>query len=468
MAAVVNITLQEANDILKGGFPSSDQMKRFPFRDQLMHLYYREDEEGKAYHAHGKAVVDSMNVLLGNTPGDLISGLDNIARQRLNEVKLLIGKLFSNFDENAQALFRIAALYHDIGKYVIKERHPTVGWYTLEYLNIRDREALRSLLGNREDYLQLLLIMVRDHDVFGDLSTGEASYPVLLRAANSLGNDLYSQSQIISAMMWLNLSDVAGTPGIELNSEDLNKLIYDWHWFLKALEDCCRENEQLDNYVIRRASEEKMVIRRISRLLLESSRDVPRRRAEFRQPQDPDKQNNGMRDHWNELRLGRYRAANRGDEIEIPDQLETLIVTQWVQNQLEKVYPTQIPRRDFCIQFTHVCKLDYAKRFFQSMVEYCEGPLQSGENRPVHEWSKERVSTEDLIYSVLAILRRMTSTYAPMVRIENGMGNLIGVEMKDLTPKNAPEKTSKIIQLLRDSHYPGLSWLMSDCLAWYL
>ena len=47
------------------------------------------------------------------------------------------------------------------------------------------------------------------------------------------------------------------------------------------------------------------------------------------------------------------------------------------------------------------------------------------------------------------------------------VGSLIGVEMKDLTPRNAPEKTAQIIELLHKSHYPGLSWMMSDCLAWY-
>ena len=82
-------------------------------------------------------------------------------------------------------------------------------------------------------------------------------------------------------------------------------------------------------------------------------------------------------------------------------------------------------------------------------------------------WAEKRVATTDLVYAVLAILRRITSTYSAMVNVENGLGNLIGVEMKDLTPRNVLEKTARIIDLLLKSHYPGLSWMMSDVPVWY-
>jgi hypothetical protein len=250
----------------------------------------------------------------------------------------------------------------------------------------------------------------------------------------------------------------------------VNKVLDDWHWFLQALDESSHNNESLDSYVIRKASKERYVVRRISRLLMESSRNIEKRLDELKQPKEQNEQDNEMRVKWTRRSDRRQGGDLKESEEEMPDQLEKLVVSQLVRNQLETVYATQIPRRDFCIQFTHLCKMDYGKRFFNLLVEYCEGYPTSDDHteRRLKEWAKdERVSKERMIYNVLAILRRITSTYASMSHIENGVGNLIGVEMKDLTPENAPEKTARIIQLLRDSHYPGLSWMMSDCLAWY-
>jgi hypothetical protein len=429
----MTIPLQDADDILSKGFPDQNQLKRFPYGDLLCKL--REDDN--RYQDHGPKVLQAMNTLLGNDPDRLVKGdvNDDEESHLLRNTKVEIEKHFAPFGANTRALFRVAALYHDIGKYIIKERHPTIGWYTMEYLNPDHKDALRSLLGEREDYLQLLMVMVRDHDEFGVLATGEASYPILLRAANSLGNNLDDRKRIISAIMWLNLADIAATLGPDLTMSDVKKIIEDLNWFLAALGVCNETKERLDDYVIRKASEEDLVVQRIGRLLLESSRGVPK--------------------------------SSRLSELCKLDRQKEPMVFQKVRKQLETVYSTQIPRLNFCFQFTHICKLDYGKRFLTSLVEYYEGPPKSGEDRPLKKWAKEPVETIVLIYDVLAILKRITSTYSAMIRTENGPGNLIGVEMKDLTPNNAPEKTAQIIELLRESHYPGLSWMMSDCLAWY-
>jgi hypothetical protein len=427
------ITLDEANRLLSSDhFPDKD-LKRFPFGDLLCRLWTRDDEDGKEYREHAPRVLKAMNRLLSRDPGSVMCS-DPVKKDAdlLEETKNVVGKSFERFDSSAQALFRIATLYHDIGKYIIKERHPTVGWYTLEYIDPNQKDALRSLVGGRDDYLQLLMILIRDHDQFGVLCTGEASYPILLRAATSLGSNPDDQKRIISAMMWLNLADMAGTPGLELQSDDVDKLVNDWKWTIETLDTSIEKGLSFDAFVIEKASSEDLVERRICRLLLESSRNAPKRLEELTR-----------------------RVSNEP------------FVTQLVRNQLRTVYPTRIPRQQFCSQYTHVCKLDYGKRFFSALVEYCEGEPKSGEQRSLPLWAEKRVATTDLVYAVLAILRRITSTYSAMVNAENGLGNLIGVEMKDLTPRNAPEKTARIIDLLLRSHYPGLSWMMSDVPAWY-
>ncbi|HSB00861.1 MAG TPA: hypothetical protein VLE49_09435 [Anaerolineales bacterium] len=429
---MMRISPAEANDILSKRYPTLEELKRFPFGKLLFRLYKSRDKENKNFKEHAEQVLDSMNKLLSDDPNTLFQ--ESIAesdKSLFTEAKGEIGKIFNNFDESTCALFRLGALYHDIGKYIIKERHPTIGWYTMEYIDPREKDKLRSLLGSNEDSLQLLLIMIRDHDQFGVLSTGEASYPILLRAANSVGNDPDDKKKILSALMWLNLADMAGTPGLVLNPDDLRKVFEDWKWLCHAIDKCHQDGVRLDDHVIKEASLEDQVVERITRLLLEACRGIPLRDKELRQTSSREQ------------------------------------VLAKVRNAIHTVYPTDIPRSEFASELTHICKLDYGKRFFASLVEYYEGPRVSGEKRILKKWSKEYVKTEDLIYSVLAILRRLSSTYAAMIRSEVGPGNLIGVEMKDLTPRNAPEKTAQIIELLYKSHYPGLSWMMSDCLAWY-
>jgi hypothetical protein len=202
--------------------------------------------------------------------------------------------------------------------------------------------------------------------------------------------------------------------------------------------------------VIEQSSSRKLVEQRICRLLLESSRFVGNRSKELkalRRHYDPDDHKHDVLYEQNWHNLNRY------------------MISQLVHEQLETVYSTRIPRSEFGAQYTLVCKLDYGLRFFAKLVDYYEGPQAPDPNRK--HWTDERVDTKRLIYVVLAILRRISSTYLAMERSDSGSGNLIGVEMKDLTPGNAPEKVARIGELLLKDHYPGLSWMMSDCPAWF-
>jgi hypothetical protein len=424
----------DAIDILSNRYPKPEELELFPFGSLLKRLWDRNDGDNADYQRHGPKVLEAMNTLLSHNPNDLLNGpISDADSNLLTDTKQEVERIFGRFNANTRALFRVAALYHDLGKYIIKERHPTIGWYTVQYGPVDEKNDLRALVGGREDYFQLLLIMIRDHDEFGVLATGEGSYPILLRAANSLGNQPDVQKQILSALMWLNLADIAGTPNVVLSPADLRKVINDWHWMLNAIDENQRNSrDRLEDYVIREASKEEFVEERITRLLLEASRNAHLRSKELRE--------------------------NNAD----PELVKAI-----VRNAIRTVYPTDIPRREFSSQLTHICKLDYGKRFFSRLVEYCEGtPTASGNSLPT--WSEKYVSTEALVYSILAILRRLSSTYTSMTRSDlDHPGSLIGVEMKDLTPFGANEKPAQIIELLRADHYPGLSWMMSDCLAWY-
>ena len=306
----------------------------------------------------------------------------------------------------------------------------------VQYIDPMEREKLRHILNNNEEDFRLLMIVLRDHDQFGVVSTGEASFPILLNAISSQEN-LDAQKRIISTLALCNLADIVGT--FDVDGEATDRLIDDWQWLLGSIQYCSDSRFRIDEYLIKQASrisggfhdswetelqrQERGLLsipsltERIRRLLMEASREYHERRKEF---------NN----------------------------------EQLITDTLEAVLGTQTAIQEFAVQFTHVCKLDYGKRFFEVLIKYCEGSSDSNEKR-------ERMSTENVIYAVFGVLKRITTTYAAMIRSGDGIGNLIGVELKDLTPENAPEKSERIIQLIINSHYPGLTWMMSDAPAWY-
>jgi hypothetical protein len=202
-----------------------------------------------------------------------------------------------------------------------------------------------------------------------------------------------------------------------------------------ALDYCAKSGTRLDEHIIQQASRIRSaaqtqwevdllkehphvripnVSERVRRLLMEASRKYPARREEF------------------------------DDE-------------QLIASCLQTVFGSENGMREFANQFTYVCKLDYGKRFFDALIRYCEEDSKAGRRR----------SKDEVIYAAFAVLKRITVTYAAMIRSGDGLGNLIGVELKDLTPDNAPEKTNRIIELIVSIHYPGLTWMMSDTPAWY-
>ncbi len=442
------LTLEEANKILSGGFPKlaekqkmdlknargnidkipqtiKDFLKPFPFSEYLIQVWVTDNR----YPHHGPKVLDAMNTLLSNPTRIFLNNKAN--SNQMNNLTEAVAVMIRTIggSKNSDILLRFAALYHDIGKSIIKERHPVIGWYIAQYIKPEDREKLRELLGNEDD-VRLLMAIIRDHDQFGILSTGEASIPILQSAIN-FGASQDDRKRILSALAMCNLADMVGT--FDIDGEATDRLLGDWRWFMGALDYCAGSGDRLDEYLVHQASRIRNatqapweaellknypyvgipnVTERVRRLLMEASRQLPDRRREF------------------------------NDE-------------QLIATCLQTVFGSENGMREFAHQFTYVCKLDYGKRFFQEIINYCTQNV----TKPM--------SKNDIIYATFAVLKRITVTYSSMIRSSDNLGNLIGVELKDLTPDNATKKTQRIVELIVSSHYPGLTWMMSDAPAWY-
>jgi hypothetical protein len=452
---VVNTIMEQAGEpVLK----LKKYLDPFPFSTYLKRVWINDDR----YPDHGPKVLAAMNHLVFPQPqlDDVLRGgrsraqLSRLSMSVTQAMQILSLKKADEADEAAN-LLRIAALYHDIGKYIISERHPVIGWHIIQHMDPKQKDRLRDFCRGEESF-RLLMVVLRDHDQFGVLSTGEASFPILLGAANS-GHGLDTQEQIISALLLCNLADMAGVPKLEFDGEAADRLLDDWQWYLGALRYCAEERIYLDEYVIREASRISpgpsqvqkweadlmkrdllfsvpSVCERIRRLLMECSRE------------DPDKPE--TRRKWMERR-------------------RRLSSPQVIYDRLQTVFGSDNTLREFALRFTHICKLDYGKRFFRVLIDQCEWSDDYDQPTSSEQAEQATKAADSAIYATYAILKRITTTYAGMMDVHGTRGNLIGVEMKDLAPDGAPEKAKRIALLIREIHYPGLAWMISDTPAWY-
>ncbi len=144
--------------------------------------------------------------------------------KRLNEAAPGIASGLDSPDEQNRLCrrLRIAAFLHDTGKSLEQSRHPVLGWHVMTDLatvGMSDKKAkdviLQQLKGaeyKRPDLeYRWLARLVRDHDKFGVISTGEASYVILGSMMHyGSGNVDTSHTQLRDTWL-LNLADIGGT-----------------------------------------------------------------------------------------------------------------------------------------------------------------------------------------------------------------------------------------------------------------
>lgn len=131
---------------------------------------------------------------------------------------------------------RLAAFLHDTGKALEQSRHPILGWHVLLDLasvGTSDRKARDVLLNHLRKFInpsrpeaeyRWLARLVRDHDKFGVISTGEASY-MILRSLMRYRRDGAEASLLQLRDTWLlNLADIGGTTAAQPTSEELRSL----------------------------------------------------------------------------------------------------------------------------------------------------------------------------------------------------------------------------------------------------
>jgi hypothetical protein len=419
---------------------------------------------------------------------------------------------------------RLAAFLHDIGKSLDPSRHPILGWHVMVDLASvvpSDRQAAERLCAELEDLkptkgvaagYRYLASLVRDHDKFGNLTTGEASFVALARIA-SIGGGPQSLWQQVRDTWLLTLADIAGTSEaraanrgaqllntcpcatqqgplscaelaatLQMRDENLAMLCEDWRALAPILTEpsYVRVTQALRDY----SETPEATLRRIKRLL-------------------------------------RARAGTWPKVLEALDD-----------DTVESALDTYISSKDFlpfCRDLAMVAKLDYALQFWSELSDYLclrdclvppVGPacaqrveaalaranvspelaglwsaFESGEysgwigllvelsRAPQHRELWEAVRKEvamdaalatrvarDQAALLVAILRRIVMGYRGLIRGANAEGSPIGVGFSYLRSDDR-EKRFALYELLSgggDARERGLRWLIDEIASWEL
>ncbi|GAB4439980.1 MAG: hypothetical protein Fur0044_36520 [Anaerolineae bacterium] len=407
-----------------GPVPDAATMQTLPFGQQLAHLFYaptmgtRPGDPKGAPHLH--AVMEKIDRLLADRPGDiLVDGAKphcaadlSFFERNYNQLWYGIGPdvattaLFPPGEHGAVKTFlRVAALYHDIGKYVNTDRHPTIGWYLVSSMYPDERTKLQTMLTRTE--LRTLLTIIRDHDKFGVLSSGEASLPLLASTTHLMQEEVKIQEQRLTALMLVSLADMAAS--FPLDSCIAGTVMRDWSRFTRALENAWGDRGRLLPHVVQEARQYENTVERIRRLLMTISRDDS-------------------------------------------GQWETIDDKELISDILKTTFTNRIDV--FCEDFALVAKLDYSLRFFRLVVQECR---RRGMTNP-----------STITHIIVNILKGIVETYGEMLHARRGHYRLIGVEFSSLAPAHTPEKARALINLLLERPAEGLAWLLSDVPAWYI
>lgn len=407
-----------------GPVPDPAAMRDLPFGQQLSDLFYppaetiRPGDPKGASHLH--AVMEKMDVLLTDRPGDILVDQANphctadlsFFERNYHQLWHGIGPdvtttaLFPPEEHRAIKTFlRVAALYHDIGKYVNTDRHPTIGWYMVSSMYPDERIKLQTMLTRSE--LRTLLTIIRDHDKFGVLSSGEASLPLLASTTHLMQEEVKIQEQRLTALMLVSLADMVAS--FPLDSCIAGTVMRDWSRFTRALENAWGDRGRLLPHVVQEARQYESTVERIRRLLMTISRD-----------------DSGQ---WPEI----------DDKELISDILKTTFT-----NRIDV----------FCEDFALVAKLDYSLRFFRQVVQECR--------------RRDMTNPSTIAHIIVNVLKSIVETYGEMLHARRGHYRLIGVEFGSLAPAHAPEKAKALINLLLERPAEGLAWLLSDVPAWYI
>lgn len=425
-----------------------------PFYEELSDIFnkQRTNEKGKIderLSLHAACTIKYAEALVGS---NLIGIVDKQSNHGLlNELYSNILEVFKDkrLNDNDTEFFKIAALYHDIGKHIEVDNHPQIGLYLIRDFFPDKSKRLISALETKEDkyeYFALLCSVIQHHDKFGVVSTGEASLPIFADIPYHASNlkTIQGVKKNLAFVCLCNLIDIAAsipfnsTEPIKLSTEKIRAISSDWNSLLSAVDESKGERELLKEILLEKEYKDYRTIMRIERLLKSATLFFP----------------------------------SLSDKVD-SDYLQ-IIVPRVLQCNFS----------EFSRGLAHITKLDYGLRFFNKLVEgICSKKVEERSHdsfrkatdknqfikTTIVEMGRDADTVlDEITIKILKILERFVLRYR-WILTNDTRGNppcRIGYEMRGVI---GDEKlTTAIINnlLSPDSEPAVLSWIMDKTPIW--
>ena len=430
--------------------------QNWPMASDLNDMMKKVDEQGRSVGEHVKGVVASINKLISSDLAPrkfLISSndihIDNNAYRLMEQARGYCwfepSAPFKNKDNIfPSGVLRIAALYHDIGKLISGDHHVSRGVRYMRDISEYNRQDIEKLFDNVNDSRDFWALL-RHHDVFGCLCTGEASLPAL----SAIFRWDYPQDETppiektqlayLSYLAWLNIADIDATllkPLGGITTIEAYRYFTDWLEVKDYLADGQglskgANREKFRNWSLRVSSQPDRAIKRISRLIATC-----------------------------------YRKEMQ--TIAPESQIEAI-----VQEELQALQGHRLER--FCYYFARFCKLDYGLRFFYILMRDAlldENLLRRTGKSPGSEFpgKVKPTSVQDNQAKVKAIRRMVNKTCLVLHRIVEDYEDLVGGDQRvtplltvDMSGLMRPDATGwAICKSLKEIPSRALGWIADE------
>jgi hypothetical protein len=399
-------------NIQANGWPSDDMLAELPFGADLAALtdHARDPKDNRDTPGHVRAVVNKALIINREGLRGVVKEPDEDLAYRMAEFEVGYLGIFEDpifvargwSSSAAKGFIAACALFHDIGKVVQRDRHPTIGFYHM--LFSPEQPRFRAMFRTELDYW-LFLHIVRNHDVFGVVSTGEGSLAALVDLIPLREMADADRLGILHLFLRINLADIAGTVPVRINK--ITNLMDDLERAAAAMPSGGKGKQAHSGQGFREA-------------LLASDRSVGRAVA----------------------RIQRILF-----EPGIPDYcVDGLDIT--IERELVAIMGSNV--HQFADNLAHVCKIDYLLRFVRALQQHAIA---------------QSVPSRSLVNALVSLLCRVVMEYGDLTRRADGSRRRIGIAVKGWTRE--PNATTKLCQMLLDDQHLALQWATEEATAWF-
>lgn len=399
-------------DLVDHGWPSDALLAELPFGKDLAGLvdHDRDPKDNRDTPGHVRAVVNKALAINKEGICAVVRHADEDLAYRMAEFEVGYVAIFEDpvfvqrgwSSQAAKGFIAACALYHDIGKVIQRDRHPTIGFYHM--LFSPEQQRFRDMFRTELDYW-LFLHIVRFHDVFGVVSTGEGALAALVDLIPLREMADVDRLGILHLFLRINLADIAGTVPVRI--QKITNLMDDLERAASVMPSGGKGKVATSGLGFREALIEAdrsvgRAVTRIQRILAEPGM------AEFCDP--------GM-----DITIERELMAIMGSNV-----------------------------HQFADTFAHVCKLDYLLRLVRALEKYA---LDHGKPQRV------------LVNAFVALLCRVVNEYSDLTYRRHGGRRRIGIATKGWTRE--PGATDKLCQMLFEDQHLALQWATEEATAWF-